>query len=893
MHKQIVINSTPNEVRVALMEDHQLVEISVERADARRIVGNIYKGVVTAVRPGLQAAFVDIGLDKAGFLHVSDLAPKPEAKEANGGRGGGRGRGRRPRGRREGMRPIEQLLKEGDEVVVQVTKEIIGTKGPRLSADVSLPGRFLVMMPHGDHVGVSRKIEDRGERTRLREMPLGSLAGLVLSLGLTVIPLKGEGAEGAYIIRTAGESMTDDLLRHDVEYLQGLWRTVQNNVESRPAPTLVHEDVGMIVGLVRDIFKDDINALHIDNRRDYEQLIKYVDTFAPDLKNRIQLYEDSTPIFDKFGIEAELKKSLDKKVWLNRGGFLVIEQTEALVAIDVNTGRYTGKKNQEETILRANMMAAREIPRQLRLRDIGGIIVCDFIDMENESDKRKVLNELRSNLKRDRARTKTFAVSDLGLIEMSRQRVRQSVKDQLSDECPFCRGGGQILSIDTLLNKVERLLEKVPLVSRERRLQVQAGPSLAVALQTERGEALRNLARVHGMKIDVVDDARLHREDFRIIGLSNGRDLVSELEDNRKATKAVEQRRSRREESGRREERSSRGRRGSRGRDGERRRDRDGERRRDDRDRREERREERPRREETRVAEERTRRPARDEDAGREEGGRRRRRRRGGRGRRREGREETAASTETRAEAAEVAGGTSESPRPERRDTGGEYGSSGRRRRRRGGRGRGRRRREEEAASTSTGEDRPRDEPRADRREEAREQGKDRRSWRSEGESGERSGSRGDEPREERTEARTSEPRREDRDTGGERRRRRVRRRGGGAGASSSGDERPASVESKPTPSTDRPTDWDPSPTPTRREPPGGGAASPGAADSGSGGKPSSGSGSSETSGSREGRPRRRRRRRRSRGSSSSSQSRDQDSESKEPLAVRAEGGSD
>ena len=523
MHKEIVVNVSSNEVRVGLLEDHQLVEVLVERSDARRTVGNVYKGLVTAVRPGLQAAFVDIGLDKAGFLHVSDLIhdesqeddagrSRGREREAGGPRGGSPRRGRM-RGR-ENLRSIETMLREGDEILVQVTKEVIGTKGPRLTADLSLPGRFLVMMPKGSHVGVSRKIEDRGERARLRDM---------------LAALKPEGP-GAYIIRTAGVGVTDKMLQRDVEYLSGLWEKIGENAKLQKAPSLVHEDVGLIVGLVRDILKEDVNALHIDDKDEYERLLRYVKHFSPELKSRIQLFRGNGAIFDAFGIEAELKKSLDKKVWLNRGGFLVIEQTEALVAIDVNTGRFTGKRNQEETILRANMMAAREIPRQLRLRDIGGIIVIDFIDMENEADKRKVLAELRSQLRYDRARTKTFAVSDLGLVEMSRQRVRQSVRDILSDECPYCRATGKVLSIETLANKVQRMLEKVPLICKDRAVQVQAGPQLALELMVDRAEAMAEISHATGIKINVVDDPRLHREEFRIVALQSRRDIVADLE---------------------------------------------------------------------------------------------------------------------------------------------------------------------------------------------------------------------------------------------------------------------------------------------------------------------------------------------------------------------------
>jgi len=507
MLKEIVVNSTPNEIRIGIVEDRELVELLSESADATRMVGNLYKGKVTAVRPGLQAAFVDIGFDKAGFLHVSDLVHE-EPDDDDDHRGGRR----RSRGR-EGMRPIERMLREGDEILVQVVKEPIGTKGPRLTADVSLPGRFLVLMPKGSHVGVSRKIADRKERSRLKEMLSSVRPG-----------------EGAYIIRTAGEGIDEKMLRKDVEYLASAWTDIKQRMTQVKAPAVVHEDVGLIVGLIRDVLTEDVDAVHIDNEEDYNRLAKYVKNFAPRLQDRIKLYRGDMALFDKYDIESELKKSLERKVWMKKGGYIVIDPTEALVAIDVNTGRFTGKRNQEETIFKTNMIAAREIPRQLRLRDIGGIIIIDFIDMESEANKRKVLNELRTYLKRDRARTKTFNVSDLGLVEMSRQRVRESLQARLSDDCPFCHATGHILSLDTLANKVERLLSKCGLVTQENAVQVQASPSLAIHLLTHRGEAVEKIARGFNMKIDILDDARIHREEFKIVSLRNRKDLTSQLE---------------------------------------------------------------------------------------------------------------------------------------------------------------------------------------------------------------------------------------------------------------------------------------------------------------------------------------------------------------------------
>ncbi len=509
MKKEIVINSAPHEIRIAILEDGDLVELLYERAESRRIVGNIYKGVVGSVKPGLQAAFVDIGLERAGFLHASDLFHAgADAEEADQPA---------PRGRRGGraqrLPDIGKSLKVGDEILVQVTKESIGTKGPRLTADLSLPGRFLVLMPKGQHVGVSRKIEDRRERVRLKQL-------------LQKIRPGG----GAFIIRTAADGVKESHIEHDVRYLSELWEQIRRQAEQVQAPGLVHEDVGMVVGLIRDIFKEDVDRLTIDDKEDYKRLVRYVEVFAPDLRSRIRHYTDSLPVFDHYEIEPEIRKSLDRRVWMKKGGYLIIEQTEALVSIDVNTGRFTGKKDQEETIFQTNMLAAREVARQLRLRDFGGIIVIDFIDMENEANKKRVLAELRTHLKRDRARTKVFAVSSLGLVEMSRQRVRPSLLSQLSDPCPYCSGTGKVLSLETMSNRIERLSHRIASATRERRLQIQANPTLALYLLEERAEQFRDLCRTFDLEINVLDDPMLHLEEFRIVSLATDRDLISEFE---------------------------------------------------------------------------------------------------------------------------------------------------------------------------------------------------------------------------------------------------------------------------------------------------------------------------------------------------------------------------
>jgi len=504
MRKEMVINSSPHEIRIAMLEDSELVELIVEGAGAKRIVGNVYKGKVSSVKPGLQAAFIEIGTERAGFLHASDLDHDDSDEEDNGGRG---------RRRHRHVPDIGTVLKVGDEILVQVTKEPINTKGPRLTADISLPGRYLVMMPKGRHIGVSRKIDDRKERTRLKQLLQ-----------------KHRPDKGAFIIRTAAIAMTEEAVKQDVDYLSGLLEKIGEANKETVAPALVHGDVGMVVALIRDIFKEDTARLIIDDKDDFELLHTYVKTFAPELIKRIEMYKGDLPIFDHFEIEVEIKRTLDKRVWMKKGGYLIIEPTEALVSIDVNTGRFTGRRNQEETIYQTNMLAAKEVARQLRLRDFGGIIVIDFIDMESEGNKKRVFNELKNHLKRDRARHKVFQVSGLGLVEMSRQRVRPSLLSQLSDDCPYCTGTGKVMSMETMSNSIERLVHRIAIVTRERRLQIQANPVLALYLLEERPEQFRELCKSFDLDLNVLDDATLHIEEFRIVSLESGKDLIAEFE---------------------------------------------------------------------------------------------------------------------------------------------------------------------------------------------------------------------------------------------------------------------------------------------------------------------------------------------------------------------------
>ena len=509
MKREILINVGAKETRVAIIEDDQLVELLVDREGDERHVGDIYKGTVTAVLPGMQAAFVDIGMEKSGFLHVSDLADFYNADEdEEDGDGVGRRGGRRPRRRSFEETPIQDVLKRGQEILVQVTKEPISTKGPRLTGQISLPGRFLVFMPGVEHVGVSRKIEDREERARLR--------GLLQEI-------RPQG--GGVIVRTVGEDTTRKGFQRELDGLAGTWKRIEKKAAGVAAPALVHQEATLTSGLVRDVFSDKVDTLVIDGKELYEDIRRYLKDVSPDLLDRMRLHRDAIPLFDAWGIESEIDKTFRRAVELRTGGYIVIESTEALVSIDVNTGRYTGKKDPEATILKTNLDAAREIARQLRLRDIGGIIVIDFIDMEVKANRKRVFQEFRTWLGRDRARTKAFEVSDLGLVEMTRQRVRPSLFQSLSERCPTCDGVGRVLSRGTVARRIERTLRRIGITGKEKRVEIRTHPEVALHLLDEERRMLGELRKEHGLELEIRDDPLLKLDEFRLFSLPGYRAL--------------------------------------------------------------------------------------------------------------------------------------------------------------------------------------------------------------------------------------------------------------------------------------------------------------------------------------------------------------------------------
>jgi len=496
MANELIINVTPQETRVALLEERALSELYIERRKDRGIVGNIYKGKVVKVLPGMQAAFVDIGLERAAFLYVSDVYGKVEDYEEIGFQGEEMTLYFNP------SSPIEDLLSEGQEIMVQVSKEPLGTKGTRITSHITLPGRYLVFMPTVDHIGVSRRIKDEKERRRLRE--------LVQSI---------KPSAGGYIVRTASEGADTDEIRNDMEFLLHLWENVQRKRETSPAPSLIHNDLTMVLRVIRDILSPQVNRIVIDSREEYENIRSFINMYMPKQKYEITLYEREEPIFDAYGVEMEIDKISGRKVWLKSGGYIVIDMAEALVAIDVNTGRYVGKRNLADTILKTNLEAAKEIAYQLRLRNIGGIIIIDFIDMDREGDREKVYQVLEESLKKDRQKTSIFKISELGLVEMTRKRTRESITRILSEPCPYCEGGGLIKSKTTLCYDIFRQIERTSSELGGQSIMVEVNPEIAGLLYEEERTGVEELERKLKKKIVVKGKPGFHQEQFNIIEL--------------------------------------------------------------------------------------------------------------------------------------------------------------------------------------------------------------------------------------------------------------------------------------------------------------------------------------------------------------------------------------
>jgi ribonuclease G len=420
MSEEILINITPPETRVAVIENGVVQEILIERVRSRGLVGNIYKGKVSRILPGMQAAFIDAGLDRAAFLHASDIQSKLDPKPEN----------------------IEELLRDGQEIVVQVVKDPLGTKGARLTTNISIPSRYMVFMPSLENVGVSQKIEDETERQRLRDT-LGSY-------------ISEKKINGSFIARTAAENISESALQADMKFLARLWDSIQSRIAESKAPARLHEDLPLAIRAFRDLIGPEVERVRLDSKSTYDKAMDFVNKFIPEITDKIEYYPGERPIFDLYSVEDEIQKALQRKVELKSGGHLVIDQTEAMTTIDVNTGAFVGHRNLEETIFKTNLEAAQAICRQLRLRNLGGIIIIDFIDMSDEEHKRQVLRALEKCLSHDHAKTQVSEVSSLGLVQMTRKRTRESLEHILCRPCHCCNGRGTLKSAETACYEIFR-----------------------------------------------------------------------------------------------------------------------------------------------------------------------------------------------------------------------------------------------------------------------------------------------------------------------------------------------------------------------------------------------------------------------------------------------------
>jgi ribonuclease G len=504
MQKELLISANDRETRVAVLEDGRVAEVQIERRRQRGVVGNIYKGRVTRVLPGMQSAFVDIGLEKDAFLYVADVGEEVEDFDRFGGIDeNGAVEEAEPVApgeivpavveseppARPPLPSIDELLREGQELVVQVTKDQIAHKGVRITTHVTLPGRSLVYMPTIDHVGVSRRIENEEERVRLRDI-------------LTALR-KGPGG---FIVRTAGEGRSSDEFASDKRYLARLWEQIRKRAERSGAPALLHRDLDLTLRAARDVFAQEFSVLWVDDDEEYRRIVEFLDQVQPNLVSKVKL-----------GVEAEIENALKSKVWLKSGGYIVINQTEALVAIDVNTGKYIGKKRLEDTVLRTNMEAVQEIVRQIRLRDLGGLLVVDFIDMEEEEHRQELVTALEAELKKDRSKNRMLPVSEFGLVEITRKRQRQSLERALTMPCPYCSGSGRIKSVPTILLEIRREIVKRAASGEGHALFLRVHPEISRALTSDERHLIEELQDHIGMPIHVQVDEHLHHEGYDVV----------------------------------------------------------------------------------------------------------------------------------------------------------------------------------------------------------------------------------------------------------------------------------------------------------------------------------------------------------------------------------------
>jgi ribonuclease G len=541
MKKEILINAGANETRIAITEDGRLAELFVETANKEKMVGDIYLGKVAKVMVGIKAAFIDLGLNQDGFLHFSDIGNRFEEynemlsddeededdeqgserepalaagsdtpPQSNTRPQGQRGNGQQARQARS--RPQRDIqLEKGQEIIVQITKEPVGRKGVRVTSEVSLAGRFLVLLPFDGKIGISRKISNFKEKRRLRKIVQ------------TILP-EGFGV----IIRTVAEGKEEASIKQDLEDLITTWREVETTVKAEKAPALLYKDMATTSSVIRDLFSNDVTRVVVDSRKLYKDIRAYIKYTSPAVMDKIELHKERAPIFDVHGIEKEIEATLSRKVWLKSGGYIIVEQTEAMVVIDVNSGRYAPKKEQEQNSLRTDMEAAREIARQLRLRDLGGIIVIDFIDLEDERNKRKVFEELKKEFRRDRAKITVLPMTEFGLVQITRQRVRQNILHSFSEPCPACAGTGLVQSKTTTVNQLERWVARFKDETGEKRLTIHVGTELGLILRSGTMSILRKMMLKHFMFIRLVPDSSVPSGTFKCFSPKQGDEEITD-----------------------------------------------------------------------------------------------------------------------------------------------------------------------------------------------------------------------------------------------------------------------------------------------------------------------------------------------------------------------------
>jgi len=481
MSEEILINVTPQETRVAIMEQGVVQELLIERSSSLGLVGNIYKGTVCRVLPGMQSAFVEIGLQRAAFLHVADML------ECSGD---------------HSERTIQEVLQEGQPLIVQVIKEPIGTKGARLTTQISIAGRFLVYLPQQDHIGVSQRIEDEAEREQLRER---------------LIKLLPKDRKGGYIIRTMSETATDEELLADIDYLQKVWRNIQDASRVASSRSLVFQDLNLPMRILRDVVNADTDRILVDSRETYEKLVEFGEQYAQRAVCRLEHYQGIRPLFDMYNVESEIRKAMARKVEMKSGGYLIFDQTEALTTVDVNTGSFVNGKSLSDTIFKTNLEAAQCIARQLRLRNLGGIIIIDFIDMDEDEQRRAVLEELNKKLAKDRARTWVSGLSVLGLVEMTRKRTRESLAHVLCEPCSACQGRGELKTAQTVCYEILRELLRHARQFSAREFRVIASPKVIDLLMDEESQSLANLSDFIGKPVSLQADVQYSQESFEIV----------------------------------------------------------------------------------------------------------------------------------------------------------------------------------------------------------------------------------------------------------------------------------------------------------------------------------------------------------------------------------------